>query len=831
MIAAWAWQALERQGNRDEAERLYLAVAAKTSSPLAEDAQFHLGATQYAMGKFEAAIATFDAFETRLAQSRWRPTVRLGRGWALVKLNRLAEAVPVFTSVVTDPQVGFQARYWLGLTQKAQKDYPAAARTLLAAAAQDPKGPLAATIRFHAGDALLRAGDTARAAEQFDEALAAAGADEALAADALHGKAQAALKAKDQAALERVTSDFAKRFPNSPLAVDMRRISARSLLEHKQFAPAAEIIKPMVDARPDGKGEQELEDRYLLALAYEGMGRTQDALRLVTPVLTALPGQLQANAQLAQGSLLVALNKHAEAIPSLEAFLATQPTGEPAIKCLGELSICYAKTKQVDKAKKFYGELIQKHPASDVIVPVTAQMADAAFDAGDLEWSRRLFEWLNQSAPSRDVEANSLAGVGWTQFKAGQWKEAAASFAAVLAKNPPPALTVEMALVRGKALEKLSSFDDALAMYGLVIDKYPQSAQMPQALWAAAQVHDRLKQAQAAAALYERLSKEYPQFPKIDEVLYWWAWALDDLGHKEQLTATFQRLLKEHPQSVLVWDATYRLASRAYDQRDFSRAKELIGAVLQGKPTAEIRKNSLYLLGQIAMEQQKYDESRQAFGTLLAEFSDADCRAKALFGVAEAYYREQRFTEVIPRLQSLAHETAGRSEPWMASIHLRLRAIAVAEAAMERSLSCGVQDPETVPRICRAVRGRLRDGLVAGQSGRVRASPRLLPQGTPQPGGRENGDGSQGPVHDRRDVLPSEELAGSAARVHEGGDPLRLPLLAVDQPDPGGQVPRGAGRAERSHGAVSEGGRKIPQDRTGRRGREAVGRGPAADGR
>jgi TolA-binding protein len=665
-------QALERQGNRDEAERLYLAVAAKTSSPLAEDAQFHLGATQYAMGKFAEAISTFDAFETRLAQSRWRPTVRLGRGWALVKLNRLAEAVPVFTSIVADPQVGFQARYWLGLTQKAQKDYPAAAKTLLAAAAQDPKSPLAATIRFHAGDALLRAGDTARAAEQFDGALAAAGTDEALAADALHGKAQAALKAKDQATLDRVTADFAKRFPNSPLAVDMRRISARSLLEYKQFAPAAEILKPMVDARPDGKGEQELEDRYLLALAYEGMGRTQDALRLVTPVLTASPGQLQANAQLAQGSLLVALNKHAEAIPSLEAFLATQPTGEPAIKCLGELSICYAKTKQVDKAKKFYGELIQKHPTSDVIVPVTAQMADAAFDAGELEWSRRLFEWLNQSAPSRDVEANSLAGVGWTQFKAGQWKEAAASFAEVLQKNPPPALAVEMALVRGKSLEKLSSFDGALAMYGLVIDKYPQSVQMPEALWAAARVHDRLKQVQAAAALYERLSKEYPQFPKIDEVLYWWAWDLDDLGHKEQSTATFQRILKEHPQSVLVWDATYRLASRACDQHDYSRAKELIGSVLQGKPTAEIRKNSLYLLGQIAMEQQKYDESRQAFGTLLAEFSDADCRAKALFGVAEAYYREQRFAEVIPRLQSLAHETANRSEPWMASIHLRL---------------------------------------------------------------------------------------------------------------------------------------------------------------
>jgi TolA-binding protein len=270
------------------------------------------------------------------------------------------------------------------------------------------------------------------------------------------------------------------------------------------------------------------------------------------------------------------------------------------------------------------------------------------------------------------VEVNSLAGVGWTQFKSGQWKEAADCFAQVLQKSPPPELAAEMALVRGKSLEKLSDFDGALAMYRLAIDKYPQSVQMPDALWAAARVHDRLKQPQAAAPLYERLSKEYPRFPKSDEVLYWWAWDLGDLGQKEQSAATFQRILKERPESLLLWDATYRLASRAYDQHDYERAKELVGAVLQGKPTAEIRKNSLYLAGQVALEQQKYDESRQAFATLLAQFPEGDCRAQAEFGVAEAYYREQRFDEAIGRLQPLAQATAGHSEPWMAQIHLRL---------------------------------------------------------------------------------------------------------------------------------------------------------------
>ena len=39
--------ALEKQKQADEAERLYLAVAGKPGSPLADAAQFHLGALQY----------------------------------------------------------------------------------------------------------------------------------------------------------------------------------------------------------------------------------------------------------------------------------------------------------------------------------------------------------------------------------------------------------------------------------------------------------------------------------------------------------------------------------------------------------------------------------------------------------------------------------------------------------------------------------------------------------------------------------------------------------------------------------------------------------------
>ena len=99
-------RALEKQSQLEEAERLYLAVAGKPASPLADAAQFHLGALQYATGRYDQAAETFAAFEGRLASSAWRPNARLGRGLALLKQNRPAEAMQQFDAVLATPSAG-----------------------------------------------------------------------------------------------------------------------------------------------------------------------------------------------------------------------------------------------------------------------------------------------------------------------------------------------------------------------------------------------------------------------------------------------------------------------------------------------------------------------------------------------------------------------------------------------------------------------------------------------------------------------------------------------------------------------------------------------------
>jgi len=662
-------RALEKQNKHEEAERLYLAVAGKAGSPSAAEAQFRLGALQGAMGKYAQSIETLAAFENRFSESPWKPRARLHRGWALWHLGRWDEAQALLQGISADPKVGIQAQYWLALTEKSQGKFAAAVKTLLAAAQADPKHELIAAMRYHAGDALLKSGDAAGASRQFDEVIALGAAGSGWADHALRGKLQVALQEKDYDAIDRGAEDFEKRFAQSPVKADVHRVLATSLLERKNYAGAARLLEPLLAKA--GKSPQSLEDSYLLALAYEGLKRYEEAVAALRPVLDAASGKLKADAQLRQGSLLVALKRYADAVGPLETVLAGNPTGDAAVKVRGELAVCCARTGQLPKAKKLYGELLAKYPKHPWITPTTEQLAEAAYEAHDTAWSTELFSRLRTESGTADYELKGMAGLGWSQFKSGQLAGAAATFEQLLKKDPPAAVAADAALARGRILEQLHQDDPALSMYDLVIEKHPQEPQHAEALLAAARLRHKLKQAQQSAALYERLAKDYPDFPKRDAVLYEWAWAMHELDKPEEAADLFARLPKEYPQSRFAPDATYRLAQRALAAKQYARAKELVSELLSGKTDARIREYARLLEGQIAVSEQKWGEVRRSFEALLKEFPESRQGLAAEFWIAESMYRSGEFAAAAERFEQLAQKAQGRRDAWLAMIPLR----------------------------------------------------------------------------------------------------------------------------------------------------------------
>ncbi len=671
-------QALEEQGQHEEARRLYLALASKTKSPWADDAQYRLAACQYAAGEFDAALLSFAAFETSFDGSPWKDKASLAAGQSLFYLQKYDQAKARFEGLASDlaegqPDMALEAKYWLGLVYKAQRNWDAAAECLLATAAACDGHPLATAIHFQAGDTLVHAGKFAEAAGQFDLVIQRWPRSEYV-DDCRLGKIHAALAAGDHAVLDELVAAFIQQFPDSPLKSDVQRAQARSLWARKEPARAAAVLEGLLAAGAEIKGPAATDvatHRYLLALAYLGLQRYDDALANLGPVLALPDGELKSDAQRALATALVAQRKFAEAVTPLVAYLKANPKGDAAAWGRSQLCICLARSKQLDRARQVYKTLAGKHRASQWFASTTAALAEAALDAGDPAWSAQLFaSLLAEGTPPRFV-ARGLSGTAWHQYKAGQLSEAEATFERLLANYPDDALAPEAALVRAQILEQLKQPDAALAMFRAVTDKYPASSQLPQALLGAARLHDQAGQHAEAAAFYQRLDREFPNMPEHETVIYEWAWVLRELDKPAEADALFERLRTAMPRGRYWGDAVYRLAERAYQAKDLARANELSSELIAGVEGPKILPHALLLQAQVAVSGERWAEVGPPLDRLVREFPDSPLKLLAEYLQAEAAYRQGDFEQAEPRFAQLARQSQGRHDKWLPMIPLR----------------------------------------------------------------------------------------------------------------------------------------------------------------
>jgi TolA-binding protein len=465
-------------------------------------------------------------------------------------------------------------------------------------------------------------------------------------------------------------------------------------LEQKQYVRAAAVIEPMLAYKLPA--EEELEVRYLLAASEEGMRKYDQALRTLEPVIESASEHLKADALLLRGSILLSMRRFADAIVPLEKYMRGNPVGDGVVQAAGQLAICYARCKQVGKAKKIYADLREKYPKHPLLAPATEQLAEAAFDADDAAWSAELSSILIElgkqkasemqaasKAPGAPVpesttyEIKGLAGLGWSQYKSGQLTEAAATFDRVLQMQPSDDLAAEVVYARGQVLEKLEQFDSALALYDLAIEKYPKAIQHPDAMYAAARLRMKLQQNREAAALYEKLAAAYPQYAKLDAAIYDWAWTLRELDKAAEADTLYQRLRKEFPKSRYWTDAVYRLAQRAFEAQKTEQANNLLDELFAAKPEPALSEYGLYLRAQVALQGKDWSKTRQAFERLLEEFPECRERMQAEFWIAESDYREKKIDESDKRFEEIAKRIPGRQEPWMAMIALRRAQIAL----------------------------------------------------------------------------------------------------------------------------------------------------------
>lgn len=637
----------------------------------APDDQFAVAAGHYDRGRWKLAVEEFRVFLQKYPNDRRAGESVFFLGEALLQSGDFGEARRQFMDYTARQPQGKRlkaAMFRLGEAAYLAGDFEKAVPDLQRFLTTYPDDRLDAFIYYYLGDIRLSQGKPAEAFKQFDAAAAVKSVDATLMQQAVGGKVRA----------------------------------ARSMIEHKQYAEAAAQMESEIGRNRTGRlTSQDLEYRYLLAVSYEGLRRYEEALAALLPVVDNAAGPLKVQAQLTQGSLLLNLKRYADAIAPLEAFLAGKPTGDAEATALARLTICTATTRQFDKAKRAYAELVAKYPKDSIIAPTTERLADLAYDAGDVAWAADLSARLATASASTEYAIKGKLGLAWSQFQSGKLAEAAATFDELLRKDPPEAVAAEAALARGQILAMLGQTEMALTMFERVIARNSGSVQHADALLAAARLHDKLQQPQAAAALYERLDREHSQFPKLDVVLYDWAWSLRALGKPDEADRLFERLCQQYPQSRFRADATYRLAQRAFDAKDFPRAIARADEAIAAKADPLVREYALHLRGQIAVAKADWTKVREVFETLLAEFPESRRRLVAAYWIAEAYYRQGDYQAAAARFQQLDREidqAKDRREPWMAVVPLRRAQMLIQQGQYREACAIAAKIDADYPR-------------------------------------------------------------------------------------------------------------------------------------
>ncbi|NLS96307.1 MAG: tetratricopeptide repeat protein [Planctomycetaceae bacterium] len=675
-------RALEALKKPEEAERYFLALAAKPNSPVAIEARYRLGSLQYAERNYASALETFMELDSVPASNPWVASAGLGKGWTLMKLDRLQDAAQTFARLVDNPVVAVQARYWLGLCRKAEKDWQGAKKMFVAAAekleeeektsgAARSAGDVTKTaILFHAGDAQLAAGNLTEARDSLDHAVASARKGDQWLDDARRAAVQTSLRLKDYARARTDAERFLGDRRENPATCDLLRLLVRTQLEQQDFEAAERTLRELAKVNRDG--DSSAEDAYLLALTYQGQRRFDAALRALQPALEDPTGKLASDARLVEGSLLVAMKRYDEAQSGLSEHLSEFEAEADRRQALALLAVCHARLGRGEESQRLYEETFAKGAESTSLHWDTAeQIAAAALDAKQYDRAESLYRELIDSDAEEARKRRAMVGLAWVQHDRSDDASAEATLARLLDGRADSEVPAEALFLRGRVLRELGQLEPARQAFEQVIRNHGESAYARDALWEAAQLDERLGRPDQAARLYQTILDLSPPHNRRAGALYNLAWIHQEEGKSDEAAALFRKIVDEYQNSPYRAHAILAVAQHDFDSGRRAEAAAILNELLKDGDKASVRDRALYLAGQIAFADHHWQQARQRFEQVVSECPDSDLRPTAAVAACEAAFQAGD-ADAAPRFERFLGETSDVPEPLRATAQMRL---------------------------------------------------------------------------------------------------------------------------------------------------------------
>lgn len=649
-------------------------------SPLADDADYLSGVSDFYLGEFRSCIAALDNYAGKYPRSVNNRRVSYWLGNAHFQLQDYPDALSHLKAQVEkypDEQPYFDHSLLLkGMVEENLPNW---------AAARSSYGRLLEreSAKYLWPEALYRVGGIALRFSDYSEALTA---------------------------FTRILIEF----PNSQYAGEAVFFVGEGNFFLGRYAEAERSYRSVLAAEPPP--EQQETGLYRLAIILAEQGRNSQALEFCDELELRFPrGQyidllirLKADMLFDLGRYDRAFAAYSEALAAaagteerqviyynmgLSAFLngnirrsieplekALQGRGEISEQSLFRLAAALTELESKEQAVARYEEFRRRFPASQAREEATRMLASLYQDGGDLEQAEGMytelitrypdspyqdeylfkrgsshlqrdapaaalsdFFSLTQTWPSSPYIAESRYNIGYIYSRRGEYKRALPFFEQALKANPSPEQAGRSILAAGVCAFNAGEYSQAIQWFGK--NTASEAAWAGESWFYLGRTHYKLEQLEEAAGSFARAAELLGGTSQGEEAFFWKGLCQFRLDRLIPAKETFLELTALYPGGQRVAESYYRAGICASQLDSYPESIGYYDKALQtvGSQSAEYRdklnQEILYQKGFALLQSGERDRAVATYETMSREYPNSTLASEAFFKIAEEDFR------------------------------------------------------------------------------------------------------------------------------------------------------------------------------------------------
>jgi TolA-binding protein len=415
-----------------------------------------------------------------------------------------------------------------------------------------------------------------------------------------------------------------------PFAAEVLAMSGQAQLALGQPQEAAQSFARLLRSN----GDHALADDAagLLVEAFYAGGEYQSAIEVAGAFAQRWPeSALRERAWFFGGCAHCGLGDWEEGAKLFTRLLEANAESEFAEQAMYMLAQSCDERNLLDQAARWYRRLLERNTGENLPDAMLA-LAGIAHQQGDLDEAEALLDRFDKTHADHAIAPDAAFLRGRVAFDRGQYREAAAIFAA-LAENS--SLAAQVAYWLPKSELRDGKFDDAAERLSKAIDVHADSKLLPEMRYDLAVALLRSGKDEAAAEALAAFRQHHAKHRLAADALHLLAGVAHRLARYDDSQKHCRALLERYPEHAQVEAATFLLAENDYLRGRLAEALLAYRAFVQAYPEASSADQARFRMGMTLYQLEKYDEALETLQPIAEQAGNEPVYRPSLLAVGD----------------------------------------------------------------------------------------------------------------------------------------------------------------------------------------------------